>query len=460
MVVNTSNKSDASGDWVGVPFGHDAERYRTLHPERYVLVVARTLTTTDWLLDILNEVLADPRIQVAFTVEDERPSVYHRGATELLRREGALMVPWSQAVATRFDLAISSTFGGSLHQLRAPLLIGLHGPGIGKPGVLMPGKRIATPDVEPGDKIGPATTVMLSHAADAEYFGGSAPARFVVSGDPCFDRLAASSHLRTRFSDALGLRPDQRLVFVSSTWGPGALFADPADLLKRLPAELSADRYRIAAVLHPNIWIGHSEWQVRSWISRARDAGVLAIPPWRNAWRSALVASDVVVHDHGSVGFYAAALGKPVVTAEFRHDLVMPDSAMAELGQLAPALDLSEELTPQIEAAIDSFNPASLRTVAERMTEVPGRSLQLHRDIIYDLLNLDQPPSPPRTLTVSAPADPLPPIRSYRVTALVDDDCVKIKRQPALTPPPPPAGHGTSCAISARGRPCFSRARP
>ena len=43
--------------------------------ERTILVVARTLGTTSWMLDLLPEVVADARVQLVFTCEEERPSV-------------------------------------------------------------------------------------------------------------------------------------------------------------------------------------------------------------------------------------------------------------------------------------------------------------------------------------------------------------------------------------------------
>ncbi|NED90249.1 hypothetical protein G3I76_60510, partial [Streptomyces sp. SID11233] len=90
----------------------------------------------------------------------------------------------------------------------------------------------------------------------------------------------------------------QRLLVLNSTWNPEGLFGSggtdllPA-LLPRLAAELPADSYRLAAVLHPNIWYGHGPGQIRAWLDRARRSGLALIDPVRH-WRQALLAADAV----------------------------------------------------------------------------------------------------------------------------------------------------------------------
>ena len=427
---------NSTPEWVRVPIGPESPRFNTVAFERTVLVVARTLTTTDWLLDVVDEVLADPRIQVLFTIEDEAPSVYHRGAAELLHRVGASLIPWSQAVSHPFDLAISSTFGGSLDKLTSPLLIGLHGAGLSKPGSLMPGARVAKPHV--GSVARPATTVMLPCRHDLDRFDLSdARVRFEIVGDPCLDRLTASLPLRQRFRHQLGVAQHQRLVVLSSTWGRGALLGREPGVAERLALEAPIDTHRLALIVHPNIWMGHSEWQVRTWLRRAGDAGVLVVEPWRNAWRSVLISADLVVHDHGSVGLYAAALGIPTMTCHFSADLTMEPSAIRNLGRVAPSLDCSQPACEQFDAATANYNPAQRQAAVHWITDAPGEALGRHLDVIYDLLDLNPPSRDVRTLAVDEPTTALPSVRSTRVRVTRDRDAILVRRCPASAPPPP-----------------------
>ncbi|WP_399029914.1 hypothetical protein [Streptomyces sp. 15-116A] len=130
---------------------------------------------------------------------------------------------------------------------------------------------------------------MLSHPEQLERLRAGCPEAAptaVLAGDPCYDRILAALPHRDRFRRALGVAAGQRLVVVSSTWAPRSLFGGTASdlddllpwLLSRLPAELPADEYRTAAVLHPNIWYGHGPGQVqrRAYVDAARVVGVAA----------------------------------------------------------------------------------------------------------------------------------------------------------------------------------------
>ena len=409
-----------------------------------MLVVARTLTSTVWGLDFLGEVLADPRIQIVFTVEDQSPSAFHRGASDLLEMVEAPVISWAQAASRRFDLAICSSHRGSLTQLDAPLLVGLHGAGIGKPSAL------PDPDVLRQTASGavgevPALTTAVAHPEQIPYFADpEAPhspgaVDVQVVGDPLLDRLVASEAWREQYRSELGLRDDERLIVLSSTWGDNSLMNNLSDLATRLTAELPADHYRVAYVLHPNIWIGHGGWQVRAWLRRERSAGVLIVPPWRNAWRSCVIASDAVIHDHGSVGLYAAALGRP--TLHVVHDTrdMLAGSAIAELTRLSPRLRLDRPLLPQVSGAIDEYRTGQYRDATSRVSGAPGQALALHRDLIYRLLRLEPPPWPARVLAVDPPPERLPLVHSHQVVAGVRGDrTVRVLRYPAVTPPPPP----------------------
>ena len=426
--------------WAAAPIGQESEWWRTIPSERTILVVARGPATTLWVSDFLDEILDDPRIQVVFTIDEDEPDTFSRGLTDLSPIGDAVVIPWSQAVAGQFDLAITASRRGGLHHLTCPLLLGPHGASIGKRDPVQTGGRFPIPRIEGEREPNAATTVMVAHPGDRALFAPDEPSgvNVVVTGDPCLDRLRASEPLRDLYRHDLGLDSTHRLVVVSSTWGPDALLAATPDIGTRLASELPVDRYRVALIVHPNIWTAHGIWQVRTWSRRARDAGVLALPPWQNAWRSALVASDIVIHDHGSVGLYAAALGKPVVVGRFDSYQTIDDAPIAQLGRLAPRLDLEAPLQRQIDEAIAGHNLDRYKTIAGRVSSKPGESLRLYQELIYDLVGLDAPSTEPRVLAQARPPEPLPPVFSHHVRTFVSSpDHVTVDRFPAVTPPPP-----------------------
>ena len=253
--------------WSEVPIGDP--HWRSMPFERAVLVVARTLGTTSWMLDLLPEVLSDTRVQLVFTCEEDRPSVYVQGALDLLHSLRIPVIPWEQALATTFDLAIAASHTGDLDRLTCPLLMLPHGAGPGKAVAAPPEGRIPIPNARFRKRDVPAVTVVIPHEDMARYF---APDRneveLLVAGDPVTDRLQASERFRASYRRAMGVAHWQRLVVMSSTWGVTSQFSTQPDLALQLLAELPYDEYRVAAVLHPNIWIGHSAWQVRTWLRR------------------------------------------------------------------------------------------------------------------------------------------------------------------------------------------------
>ncbi len=124
------------GRWPTVPVGPDADRWVTREKHRLVLGVVHNVTSATRLLDVLSVLESDPRIQVVFTWT--RSSPFSHGVRETLADLGVIVLPWKEAVSTRFDLAVAASYGGNLHHIRAPLMIFSHGVGYNK---LEPGNQ-------------------------------------------------------------------------------------------------------------------------------------------------------------------------------------------------------------------------------------------------------------------------------------------------------------------------------
>ncbi|MGW8379961.1 hypothetical protein [Streptomyces sp. ODS28] len=298
---------------------------------------------------------------------------------------------------------------------------------------------------------------MLSHPEQLDRLRSACPeaaGTAEVAGDPCYDRMLAARPYRERHRRALGVGPDQRLVLLNSTWNPESLFGDGGDgeggdvlpsLLPRLTAELPADEYRVAAVLHPNIWHGHGPGQVRAWLDRAARAGLTLIDPLEG-WRQALLGADLVLGDHGSVTCYAAALGVPVLLGAGPLAGLDPDSPVASFVRSAPRLRAGRRLLPQVEAALrGSRDEAGLR-VEEAVTSVPGEAAARLRRGFYRLAGLAEPPGPP--LLEPLPLAPYEPPRRtapLRVLArLLGGSPPEVAVRRYADPPREPRGEGAA----------------
>ena len=289
---------------------------------------------------------------------------------------------------------------------------------------------------------------MLSHPEQVERLRAACPDAAdsaVLAGDPCFDRILAARPYRERFRRALGVRRGQKLVVLNSTWNPESLFGDgggedvlPA-LLPRMTSELPADTYRLAAVLHPNIWHGHGPGQIRAWLDRARRGGLALIDPL-SGWRQALLAADAVIGDHGAVTYYAAALGTPVLLGAAPLAGLDPDSPAADFVRGAPRLDPSAPPRPQLEALFAHHRP--LPGPARYTTSVPGESAVRLRRLFYGLMGTPEPPGPALLDPLPLPAYE-PPCRTapLRVlTRFTGDGEVAVERY--AEPPYDPRGAG------------------
>ncbi|MEV5447061.1 hypothetical protein AB0N23_31650, partial [Streptomyces sp. NPDC052644] len=132
-----------------------------------------------------------------------------------------------------------------------------------------------------GGRVLPAA-LALSHDTEVDVLRRQCPEAVeaaVVVGDPCIDRLVASLPRRPEYRHGMGVAEQQELVLVASTWGRDGSFGRWPDLLPQLMTQLPADRYRIAALLHPAVWDAHGHRQVRAWLRDCLDAGLLLPDP-------------------------------------------------------------------------------------------------------------------------------------------------------------------------------------
>ncbi|MGW4382898.1 hypothetical protein [Kitasatospora sp. NPDC004531] len=280
-----------------------------------------------------------------------------------------------------------------------------------------------------------ADALVLSHPDQFVRLAAACPEAAhtaVLGGDPCFDRILAARPRREAFRRAFGVRTGRRLLVLNSTWNPSSLFGDggPEDvlplLLSRLP-ELPLDEYRVAVVLHPNVWHGHGPGQVRLWLDGARRAGLTLVDPVAD-WRQALIAADAVIGDFGSVSYYAAALGTPVLLAAAGASVLDEGSQVAAFVRDAPKLDPHAALGPQLARLLERGRvPVG---PAESTTSCPGGSAALLRALFYRCLDLPEPPAPALldllALPDHQPSEVTAPVRA--LTRVLPDGAVEVRR--------------------------------
>ncbi|HEX6346000.1 hypothetical protein [Umezawaea sp.] len=369
-------------EWTKGPVGPGAAGRVTRAGLLNVLVVVPHVVAGTRLVDVL-PLLVDRRIQVVFTIPDW-DGTWH-GTEEFVRRWGGVVLPWRQAVAERFDLVVAASHRG-VDRVRGPVLVLPHGVGAMKSRTRPWRSHGLAREALVRDGRVVAAAIVLSHEAELAVLRGSCPEAVpaaVVGGDVCLDRLVASLPHRERYRRALGVGAGQTLTTVSSTWTEQSVFGAHPEVYRRLLDERTDDRHRVAAVLHPNTWAVHGPWQVRAWLADCLRDGLLLVPP-EEGWRATLVASDVVLGDHGSTTQYAAAIGRRIALVPFPD--VREGSPADELARRATVVDLTRPLPPQLDAATGGHE-----VIAKSITSRPGAAAAVLRLTIFRLLGISEP---------------------------------------------------------------------
>jgi hypothetical protein len=370
-----------TSSWVLGPVGMGAAHRVTRVGCRTVLVMVPTVAAGHRLLDLIGLFEGDHRVQVLWTVPgttERRP-----GAEEFVHAHHGMLLPWSQATQHTFDLVLSAGHR-EIDRVHGRLLLVSDGARRYSHGALL----------TDGGQVIPRM-IALPHESALAVLRRRCPAALAVAtvtGDLRLDRLMASLPYRQRYRQALGVADDQTLVTVSSTWSPDSTFGRHPELYRRLLAELPPHRYRVAAVLHPNIWAVHGRWQVRAWLADSIRSGLLVIQQ-DDGWQAATVAADHVLGDHGSTTMYAAALGRPITLA------TCPDRAGSlahHLARTATRLDHTRPTEPQLAATRPTPG------VTDLLTSRRGVAAALLRAGMYRLLKLSEPQERPVARPVPA----------------------------------------------------------
>ncbi|MEV4742043.1 hypothetical protein [Streptomyces sp. NPDC049555] len=433
----------------------DAARWATAPPERTVLAVIHNVTSATRLLDLLAPFEGDSRVQVLFTCTGS--SAFDAGIREFVAARHLPYVPWEEAKRHKFDLAVSSSRGGELHAIDAPLIGAPHGAGYNKYLHRTPDTGHRTPDTghrtpeafgldaewltHDGELI--PSAVVLSHDEQRERLRRGCPQAVpasVVAGDPCMDTLRAGLPFRDEYRAALGLLPRQKLLVLTSTWGRHSLLGADVGLVRRALAELPQDEYRVLAAVHPNVWYGHGGWQVRAWLAPCLRAGLLLPAPESDVWKAALPAADAFIGDHGSLTLYAAALGIPGLLGAFGHDVVADGSPMELLGAALSHVDAHEPLERQLRRAVAArAGDERLARIGDLVTSRPMRAAALLRRLYYTRLRLDEPADPavPRPVPLPLPLPTerrgpgTPPVLVDRRAPVAGGGALSLRRYPA-----------------------------
>ncbi|MFI9238416.1 hypothetical protein [Streptomyces sp. NPDC053079] len=108
----------------------DAAQWATTSPSHTVLGVIHNVTSATRLLDLLSPFEGDSRINIVFACTGS--SAFDAGIREFAAARQLPCISWEEAKRQKFDLAVSSSRGGELQEINAPLVGAPHGAGYNK----------------------------------------------------------------------------------------------------------------------------------------------------------------------------------------------------------------------------------------------------------------------------------------------------------------------------------------
>lgn len=380
-----------------------ASPFRARAELRRVLLTAHTLLSFRYVLDHYRLLSNDPRLTFALTRGADE---HGQGLAPTLRRLGVPLVPWDRAVHMPWDLTLFGTHGGVTYLRRATGRVHIqHGLGGGK---LVEGEDFTYGPRWALQGGRPKYDVMLEASRsvrDRALVTCPELAGVIrVVGDMPADRLLAARTARDSYRTALGIRPHQIAVLFGSTWGPhGLLSTMGLRLLERALA--LPPTYKAMLTLHPHLWLGR-QGEVGPLVRQAMglEGEGLVVCGRDESWVPYLVAADVAVIDHGSLGLYFSLLRRPTVSVPVAAAEVNPRAQIAALRVASPMLSHPDVLEEVLEAAMERYDP---RGIASRIGEVVshrGEAAARTRTVLYELLRLPEPAWPaPRALPEGPP---------------------------------------------------------
>jgi hypothetical protein len=218
-------------------------------------------------------------------------------------------------------------------------------------------------------------------------------------GLPRVDCLVDGSLRRDAILGGLGIDPARKTVLYAPTWSPySSLPLMGEDLIRRL----GAAGFAVIAKLHDRskdprfINSGGYDWAARLEPVLRATGGVLATGA--NASRY-MVAGDVLVTDHSSIGFEYLLLDRPVVRIALPELIARTDIDPTYVEFLASAsttVDSSSKAVTAVQRAFEEPGrlSAERRAIALEMFYRPGTATDRAVASLYEVLELEPPKEP------------------------------------------------------------------
>ena len=234
----------------------------------------------------------------------------------------------------------------------------------------------------------------LQNFIDTDAIDADSPAIRLI-GMPRLDCLVDGSLERNQILTSLGVDPSRKTVLYAPTW---SRYSSVALMGEEIVKRLGAAGYTVIVKLHDRSRQGddyHSggvDWGQRLAPLLQANGGVLATGSNSSSY---LVAADVLITDHSSVGFEYLLLDRPLIRIHVPELLEKTDIEPVYVQLMAEASTSVFDIDQLVAAVEENFaNPQgkseSRRTVAGEMFYKPGGATARAIAEIYEVIELDR----------------------------------------------------------------------
>jgi hypothetical protein len=398
-----------------------------------ILLVLHSGATVDRLVDLLAALKGLDRIKIEVTLEAGRTKSQFDCAALRKRLDdlGIELVPWRVAVRTRYAVVLSTHATRGLLRRRWPNLVVMpHGAGYNRIRRRNTGSSRTPVGLSTRELTRRRFHLLVPKVIclSADEQRAQLPRRcrrlldrVRVVDDPAYAMLRRNMVRRPTFRADFRAGREQRLIVIATTYTDESLYRKHKEVIARLLAALPADQYRIVLVQHPNIPAVDGQFGTDLALGAEQQAGLIILPAFDGGWRAAVIAADLVVGDHGSVTFYAGAIGRPVLALRTGVVELAEESPFRLYLEETVELDPDGDLRNQVETTIADYKDGQFDEVVPHVISRGEKGLEHLREIILELLGREPSTEPVRCDAVPRPVyKPPEQITSYQVRVVAE----------------------------------------
>jgi len=212
----------------------------------------------------------------------------------------------------------------------------------------------------------------------------------VAVGDLRDDKMLAIAENRDEIRQQMGFGPDDKVVFVLSTWGQHCLFETMGDAFFEQANNLK-EKYSFILSAHPHLYRPKEDGS-RIWgkyIRKYKDQGYMVREPQED-WMHYMVACDVILTDQTSLAVHGALLNKPYVYSHIKNEILSEGFLPWRLREISPKLnENATNLQECLIEALQQYPYDKLSKITKDVNSHPGKAKDRIRKEIYNLLNLN-----------------------------------------------------------------------